>query len=83
VLFQVGQDFWKLLTVITACTYVRKERAVVMPRSFYVLRANPERVGYLRSLIASNDGNRRAICDYKGRKQAFFIVSVTRMCMYY
>lgn len=45
-----------------------------MPRTFYVLRVNLERVGYLPSLIAANDANERVTCDYKGRKQSCFIV---------
>lgn len=35
------------------------------------------------SLIASNGANRRATSSYIGRKQALFIVSVTRICMFY
>lgn len=35
-----------------------------------------KRVGYLLSLIASNDVSRRVTCDYKGRKQALY-------CAYY
>lgn len=81
--FSGRSGFLEAFQVITACTYGRKERTIVMSRSFCVLRANSERVGYLLSLTASNDANRRATCDYEGRKQAFFIVSGTRMCMYY
>lgn len=74
VLFQVGQDLYRLFAVTTAYTYGSKESAVIMPRTFYVLKANLERVGYLPSLIASNDANKRVTCDYIGRKEACFIV---------
>lgn len=50
-----------------------------MRRSFYVLRANLRRVGYLLSLVASNE---QLPVIIREKKQAFFIVSVTRMCMY-